>query len=109
MNGSTVGDIDTSGHVSGQCQSCGLYTAYGAQFMIGSCQINSVITVTISRTGWPGWRRHITMNPTTRATIMRMVPIWWTISQWWKPNSGSTGLGAPVTDGFLIRSATAPG
>ena len=50
-NGSTVGESETSGQSSGQCQSSGLYTAYGDQFMIGSCQTISVVTMPISSTG----------------------------------------------------------
>ena len=49
-----------------------------------------------------------TTNAVTSVTIMTTVPIWWSVIQWSKPNSGSTGRGAPVTSGFAIRSATAP-
>ncbi len=51
-NGSIVGESDTSGQDSGKCQSRGLYTAYGAQFMIGSCQTMIVVTKPISKNGW---------------------------------------------------------
>ena len=57
-NGSTVGDSDTSGQSSGQCHSCGLYTAYGDQFMIGSCQTITVQTMPINSTGCGPYRRH---------------------------------------------------
>ena len=83
MNGSTVGESDTNGHVSGQCQSCGLYTAYGAQFMIGSCQTSNVVTSTISRIGWRGKRRQRHHHgDDQQATIITMVPIWCRPSQW---------------------------
>ena len=74
MKGSTVGDSLTSGQSSGKCQSCGLYTAYGAQFMIGSCQTIAVDASTISRYGCAGCRRHAHTNTTTSASIMTIVP-----------------------------------
>ena len=43
MKGSTVGDIMIRDQDSGQCNSIGLYTAYGDQFMIGSCHTISVV------------------------------------------------------------------
>jgi hypothetical protein len=48
MKGSTVGDSSTNGQSSGQCQSCGLYTANGDQFMIGSCQTIAVEAMVMS-------------------------------------------------------------
>src|SRR5581483_254080 len=108
MNGSTVGDSDTNGHVSGQCRNAGLYTAYGAQFMIGSCQMSRVITITISSTGLPGFRFHPTTTTVVRVIIIRIVPIWCRAIQWWNPKSGSNGRGAPRTAGLAMRPATAP-
>ena len=60
MKGSTVGDIMISGQDSGQCNNTGLYTAYGDQFMIGSCHTISVVTRTIISTGLPGFFRQPT-------------------------------------------------
>ena len=50
----------------------------------------------MSRTGLPGLRRHPTMNTVTRTTIITTVPIWRSVIQPWKPNSGSTGRGRAV-------------
>src|SRR5437763_923853 len=108
MNGSTVGDSDTSPHVSGQCHSCGLYTAYGAQFMIASCQTIPVMQSAMRSTGCFGWRRHMTAISTTSCTTMTIVPICSRASQWVQPRRGATGRGAPWTAGFAIRAATAP-
>jgi hypothetical protein len=74
MNGSTVGDSDTRGQFTGQCHSWGLYTAYGAQFVIGSCQTIPVVARTISRMGWRGYRRQKMTTAAISATIMMMVP-----------------------------------
>ena len=74
MNGSTVGDIMIRGQDSGQCNNIGLYTAYGDQFMIGSCHTISVVTRTISSTGLPGFFRHPRMKTMVSTTTMIKAP-----------------------------------
>ncbi len=107
-NGSTVGDSDTRGQVSGQCQSCGLYTAYGAQFMMGSCHTRVVQQMAMSRIGCFGYLRHRRANATTISTMATIVPICSATSQWVHPKRGVTGRGAPRTAGLAIRAAPGP-
>src|SRR4051794_37131246 len=110
MNGSTVGDSRISGQSSGQCQSCGLYTAYGAQFMIGSCQTIAVDAMAMSTNGCPGCRRHTRKQPKNNQSIPITVPHSWISSQTLSlhPNKNGTGRGMPVTSGFAMRGDTAP-
>ena len=75
MKGSTVGDIMIRYQDSGQCSRAGLYTAYGDQFMIGSCHTISVVTRTIISTGLPGFLRQPRMKTTVNTTTMIAAPI----------------------------------
>ncbi len=59
---------------SGQCNNAGLYTAYGDQFMIGSCHTISVVTRTIISTGLPGFFRQPRMNTMVSTTTMIKAP-----------------------------------
>ena len=74
MKGSTVGDIMIRGQDSGQCNNAGLYTAYGDQFMIGSCHTISVVTSTIISTGLPGFFRQPRMKTMVSTTTMIRAP-----------------------------------
>ncbi len=53
----------------------GLYTANGAQFMIGSCHTMRVVHKNISIAGLPGLRRHPRMNTTSSTISMITVEI----------------------------------
>ncbi len=75
MKGSTVGDIMIRYQDSGQCTKAGLYTAYGDQFMIGSCHTMSVVHSTISSTGLPGFFRQPRMKTTVSTATMSAAPI----------------------------------
>src|SRR6478752_8948884 len=107
MKGSTVGDIITSGHDSGQWSRSGLYTAKGAQFMIGSCHTINVVHRNMSMTGLPGLRRQPMTNMTTSCTSIRAVPIWTTNIQWSNPKRASTGRGLPSVLGLATRGSSA--
>src|ERR1700712_4950393 len=108
MKGSTVGDIMIRGQDSGQCNNAGLYTAYGDQFMIGSCQTISVVTSTIISTGLPGFFRQPRMKTMVNTTTMSSAPICGMNCQWSNPVKNSTGRGRPSTFGLATRGSTAP-
>src|SRR6476646_6556247 len=106
MKGSTVGDIMIRGQDSGQCNNAGLYTAYGDQFMIGSCHTISVVTRTMSSTGLPGFLRQPRMKTTVSTTTMIKAPTCGMSCQWSNPVRNSTGRGRPSTFGFATRGST---
>src|SRR5215218_5121086 len=106
MNGSTVGDIMIRYQLSGQCSSAGLYTAYGDQFMIGSCHTISVVTRTIRSTGLPGFFRQPRMKTMVSTTTMIKAPTCGMTCQWSNPVRNSTGRGRPSTFGFATRGST---
>src|SRR6478736_4876682 len=108
MNGSTVGESDTSGQFSGQCQSCGLYTAYGAQFMMGSCHTIVVVTIIIRMYGCFGYRFQSTKQTANIVAHSTMVPICIWVSMVGPPTWDGTGRGAPCAASLRMRSSTAP-
>jgi hypothetical protein len=85
-----------------------LYTAYGAQFMIGSCQTIAVEAKTIRRIGMggpPDPRPHEHGDEQEhhhdRPDLMQNEPVV-------HPKRNSTGRGTPVTSGLAMRGETAP-
>src|SRR6478752_2328511 len=106
MKGSTVGDIMIRGQDSGQCNNAGLYTAYGDQFMIGSCHTISVVTKTIISTGLPGFFRQPRMKTMVSTTTMISAPTCGITCQWSNPVRNPTGRGRPSTFGFATRGST---
>ena len=100
MNGSTVGERDANGQVSGKWVSCGLYAAYGAQFMMGSSHTMAVVAMTMSSTGCLGYRCHMTTKMTTSAMTPIAVPSSRVgIQSWWKREAtGRRAVNRRVSD-----------
>src|SRR5690242_18711561 len=74
-NSSTLVDNDNHGQTRGRCHCSGLKTAYGAQFMYGSCHTMKVVMAAIITIGLAGLRRQAMMQTISRAGTEKMVKI----------------------------------